>query len=120
MLLFDAPSRELCVSRRVRTNTPLQALVTLNDPVFVEAASALANKARQEAPQGVADQIAYAYERATARLPDSFQQQRLLNLYQENLVDYQKVAADTLNPEVAALETVCRALLNLNEVLVKN
>ncbi|MCX5688768.1 MAG: DUF1553 domain-containing protein, partial [Planctomycetota bacterium] len=44
MTTFDAPSREVCVSRRVRTNTPLQALVTLNDPQFVECAAALADK----------------------------------------------------------------------------
>ena len=44
MTTFDAPSREFCTVRRIRTNTPLQALVTLNDPVFVEAAQALARR----------------------------------------------------------------------------
>ncbi|MEL7159367.1 MAG: PSD1 and planctomycete cytochrome C domain-containing protein [Bacteroidota bacterium] len=119
MLLFDAPSRENCVSRRIRTNTPLQAMVTLNDPVFVEAAAALADKATTVAPERVEDQISYAYERATAHPPDTFSRQRLLTLYEENLADYRESPVDSLPPERAALETVCRALLNLDEVLVK-
>ena len=48
MAVFDAPSREICAIRRVRTNTPLQSLVTLNDPVYVEAAQALARRIVRE------------------------------------------------------------------------
>ncbi|MEM9928383.1 MAG: PSD1 and planctomycete cytochrome C domain-containing protein [Bacteroidota bacterium] len=118
MLLFDAPTRELCVSRRIRTNTPLQAMVTLNDPVFVEAAAALASRVRQEAPHDLAAQIRLAYARAAARPPDAYRQQRLVRLYQENLQAYQ-ASADSIPPETAALETVCQAILNLDEVLVK-
>ncbi|MEZ6195373.1 MAG: DUF1553 domain-containing protein [Planctomycetota bacterium] len=61
MTTFDAPSRELCTVRRLGTNTPLQALVTLNDPVFVEAAQALARRVLREAPEvGVDDEAADA------------------------------------------------------------
>ncbi|MEM1359071.1 MAG: DUF1553 domain-containing protein, partial [Bacteroidota bacterium] len=121
MLLFDAPSREGCVSRRIRTNTPLQAMVTLNDPVFVEAAGALAAGAMERFPENVGAQVNFAYERATARPPDAFRQERLLELYQDNLADYrQNTMPASISAERAALESVCRALLNLDEVLVKN
>lgn len=121
MLLFDAPSREGCVSRRIRTNTPLQAMVTLNDSVFVEAAGALAAGAMERSPENVGAQISFAYERATAHPPDSFRQERLLELYLDNLADYRQDSLPTsMSAERAALETVCRALLNLDEVLVKN
>jgi hypothetical protein len=120
MLLFDAPPRELCVSRRIRTNTPLQAMVTLNDPVYVEAAKALAKAVQAAAPDRPKDQIGLAYERATARPPDSFRLARLEELYQLNLTAFQTDdLADSIPPEAAALETVCRAILNLDEVLVK-
>jgi len=119
LLLFDAPPRELCVSRRIRTNTPLQAMVTLNDSVFVEAASALAGRVRTAAPNQAEVQIATAYEYATAHPPDSFSQARLLDLYDLNLADYRAVDTLTVPPERMALETVCRAILNLDEVLVK-
>lgn len=120
MLLFDAPPRELCVSRRIRTNTPLQAMVTLNDPVYVEAANALAKSVRAAAPNQPQDQIGLAYERATARPPDSFRLARLEQLYLLNLTTFRTdTLPDSIPPEAAALETVCRAILNLDEVLVK-
>jgi len=120
MLLFDAPPRELCVSRRIRTNTPLQAMVTLNDPVFVEAAAALADRARAAEPELPARQVATAYEFATAHPPDAFQRERLLALYEDNLTDYRSSqTAQSSRPEDAALASVCRAILNLDEVLVK-
>ncbi|WP_273443736.1 PSD1 and planctomycete cytochrome C domain-containing protein [Neolewinella agarilytica] len=119
MLLFDAPSRELCVSRRIRTNTPLQAMVTLNDPVFVEAAEALAAGAMEAHNSKVEDQIAYAFERATASPPDDFQSARLQELYALNLAEFQAIDSLPNSPELAAMETVCRAILNLDEVLVK-
>ena len=64
MLTFDGTSRETCTVRRIRTNTPLQALTTLNDPVYVEAAQALA---RQMIMQGGGDPIGYAIEEVLGR-----------------------------------------------------
>ena len=60
MSTFDAPSRELCTVRRVRTNTPLQAFVTLNDPVYVEAAQALARRIVREGGSSVEDRVRFA------------------------------------------------------------
>lgn len=69
LVAFDAPSREQCTARRVPSNTPLQALATLNDPVFVEAARALAERAIAEAGPGTAERIAYGYRLCTGRRP---------------------------------------------------
>lgn len=68
-MAFDATSREVCVSRRVRTNTPLQALVTLNDPVFVEAAQGLARR-MEGAGRTVDERLRFGYREALLRDPD--------------------------------------------------
>ncbi len=67
--LFDAPSRESCTVRRGRTSTPLQALATLNDPAFWEAARALGRRMRDEPPSAAdpAERIAYGFRLCTAR-----------------------------------------------------
>ena len=69
LVTFDAPSREMCTVRRVRTDTPLQALTTLNDPVFVEAARALAQRMAREGGPRTAERIAYGHRLCTARRP---------------------------------------------------
>jgi hypothetical protein len=69
LVTFDAPSREQCTVRRVRTNTPLQALTTLNDPVFVEAARHLAGRLLAEANADPAARVAHAYRLCTSRRP---------------------------------------------------
>jgi cytochrome c553 len=69
LVVFDAPSREQCTVRRAASNTPLQALATLNDPVFVEAARALADRAIAEAGPGPAERIAHGYRLCTGRRP---------------------------------------------------
>ena len=66
---FDAPDREKCTARRALTNTPLQALVLLNDPTYVEAARALAQRALLEGGKDEKDRLAYAFRLATARKP---------------------------------------------------
>ncbi len=101
MLTFDAPSREFCVSRRIRTNTPLQALVTLNDAAYWEAAQALA--ARMElAADYPADQVAFGYEMALGRSPS-----------EATLATLTSLADDTTLPVVA------NAILNLDAFLTK-
>ncbi len=71
LVTFDAPDREKCTARRLPTNTPLQALVLLNDPTYVEAARALAQRALLEGGKDPARRIRYAFRLATARLPDA-------------------------------------------------
>ncbi|HEY5310892.1 MAG TPA: DUF1553 domain-containing protein, partial [Pirellulales bacterium] len=82
MATFDAPSRELCTMRRIRTNTPLQALVTLNDPVYVEAAQALARRMVREGGSNPEDRIRWALRLCLVREPEEAQVVRLAALYQ--------------------------------------
>lgn len=126
-LTFDGTSREFCVSRRIRTNTPLQAMVTLNDPVFTEAATRLAidMAERADAP---AEQIQYAYERALLRPADDYRLQELLDFYQEAEGHYRQhpdqaeallAATETSEPKLAALVNVANVILNLDELINK-
>ncbi|MGB0582235.1 MAG: DUF1553 domain-containing protein, partial [Limisphaerales bacterium] len=71
MLIFDVPTREKCVVKRPRTNTPLQALVTLNDPQFVEAARAMAERLIKDGGDSFEERINLAYRLTTARKPNS-------------------------------------------------
>ena len=71
MTAFDAPSREACRMRRERTNTPLQALVLLNEPQYVEAARALAERTMKEGGTTTEDRLAYLFRRATGRRADA-------------------------------------------------
>src|SRR5262249_6527002 len=81
MTTFDAPNREVCTLRRMRTNTPLQALVTLHDRVYVEAAQALAR--RIEAASGNArDKARYGFRLCLARQPSEKELDRLVQLYE--------------------------------------
>ncbi len=134
MMSFDATSREVCVSRRLRTNTPLQALVTLNDPVYVEAAQGLARRMYDANPNSAKKAITYGFYRATAREPQHAELATLVDLFEENLDRYRedtdaatKLATEPLplnraNAEVArlaALTVVGNVLLNMDEVLTK-
>jgi mono/diheme cytochrome c family protein len=134
MATFDAPNREVCTLRRVQTNTPLQALVTLNDPVYVEAAQALARKIVACGGESPQDRAAYAFRTCLARPPHAAEAQRLVELYEQALVGFQsdadaanKMATEPLGPapegaDVAALAAwtvVSNVLLNLDEMLMK-
>ncbi|MDP6717975.1 MAG: DUF1553 domain-containing protein, partial [Pirellulaceae bacterium] len=81
MQIFDAPTREKCAIWRARTNTPLQALVTLNDVQFVEAARNLAQRMMLEGGNSPELRLAFAYESATARVPSESKQQVLLSVF---------------------------------------
>ena len=95
---FDAPSREFCTVRRVRTNTPLQALTTLNDPAFFEAAQALARRmiAEPAAADGERGRAAHGFRLVTSRLPKPPELDRLVAAYRQQLEQFQA------NPERAA------------------
>ncbi|MEO2090547.1 MAG: PSD1 and planctomycete cytochrome C domain-containing protein, partial [Gemmataceae bacterium] len=102
MVTFDAPSREACTLRRIRTNTPLQALVTLNDPVYVEAAQALARKA---AGQGktTEERVTFAFRSCLGRPPTDKEVSRLVTLYDESKATYSK---DAKRAEVLATDPI--------------
>ncbi|MEM7260815.1 MAG: DUF1553 domain-containing protein, partial [Planctomycetota bacterium] len=130
-ITFDAPSREFCVSRRIRTNTPLQALVTLNDPVFVEAARALGSEAVKWSLPDRA-RVDRLYRRVLARSATEEERDVILELFggeREHYRAHPKEAAKlqgggVSNPavdpaEAAAWTVVASVLLNLDEFLTK-
>jgi hypothetical protein len=134
MATFDAPNREVCIVRRVRTNTPLQALVTLNDPVYVEASQALARRIAREGGSTVADRARYGFRLCVARPPHDEELARLVQLYESGLAHFstspaeaQKLATDPLGEapaatnlaELAAWTAVSNVLLNMDETLMK-
>ena len=93
MITFDAPSRESCTVRRARTNTPLQALVLLNDEQYVEAARKFAERIMTEGGDDARSRIEFAFRAATARRPTAEETQLFLDLFQEQLAEYQHDAA---------------------------
>jgi hypothetical protein len=122
---FDAGSREVCLSRRIRTNTPLQALVLLNDPVFVEASVALAKSASKQARTPEA-QIEYAYRSVMGRAILPHKLKALTTLYAESLGAFKAKPASVgtylhqkAPAQLAALSVVANSILNLDEVVVK-
>lgn len=134
LTIFDAPTREKCSLRRSRTNTPLQALVTLNDVQFVEASRALAERALKQGGKTLDQQITYAYRLAAGVRPKSFIREILKQAYHEelrlfqadndratNLISAGESARDeSLDPAVhAAMSIVTSMILNLDEVLTR-
>jgi hypothetical protein len=120
---FDAPSRDVCTARRIPTSTPLQALVTMNDPVYFEAAQALAARMAVVDSTKPADQISAGWELATGGPADRRQIKALLGLYERSLAKFQADAEKSgqvaARPEFAALTVVANALLNVDAVLTK-
>src|SRR5262249_5120393 len=111
-LAFDAPSREVCCERRSRTNTPLQALATLNDPAFVQPATGLARRMLEESRGSVADRATYGFRLVLARKPRSAELGPLVALYSENLAQYRRdPAAATAMATVAHADGIDRAEL---------
>ncbi|MFO1499861.1 MAG: DUF1553 domain-containing protein [Verrucomicrobiota bacterium] len=131
---FDAPSRDVCVSRRPRTNTPLQALAGLNEPTLLEAARVFGQRIMLQGGADPAEQIDYAFRVCLARSPNPTEKQRLTDLYQQQLRSFQAdlQGAEALlkigsaerpvgvgPAELAAWTMVANVLLNLDETLTK-
>jgi hypothetical protein len=134
MATFDAPDREKCVARRAVTNTPLQALVTLNDPTYVEAARAMAGRTLREGGQNVSGRIAFVFQLALSRKPSAQETKVLRDLLSLQLANYRKdkqAASELLHvgeskvddkldqSELAAWTMVASAILNLDETVTK-
>jgi hypothetical protein len=134
MVTFDAPSREVCTIRRIRTNTPLQALVTLNDPVYVEAAQALARRVMRHGGRTVREKAEYGFRVCLSRPPTGAELDRLEALFVELLEKYRgepeaarRMATEPAGPlpegmdvaEAAAWSVVGNVLMNLDEFLAR-
>jgi hypothetical protein len=135
LMTFDAPSREECTVNRTTSNTPLQALVLLNDPIYVEAARVFAQNMLAAPAKTMDARIDWAFERALARPASSEEKQILRELYETNLQRFTQeplaaqhlltVGEAPLPPrvkpaELAAATTVTRAILNLHETITRN
>lgn len=134
---FDAPNGDFSCVRRTRSNTPLQALATLNEPLFMECARALALKALQEGGSNEKERIAYAFRRCVSRTPDEAELAALATLLEKQVVAFNKpdakpwdlAANDPQNPpalpegitpaQAAAWTIVGRVLLNMDETITK-
>ena len=122
---FDAPDSHVTCTRRRRSNTSLQALNLLNDPVFLEAAQALAERTlRESAGAAFQDRIRHAYRLCLAREPAAKEVETLLSYFQtqERILagdEKGRAALYPLNPEAAAWVGVASVLLNLDEFITR-
>lgn len=131
---FDAPEREFCMVRRSVTNTPLQALVLMNDPTYVEASRRFAERIVTEAAAAPRDRVRFAFRCATCRYPKEAEAKVLLDLYNQQLAVYKKEPEDAKKllsvgesprnekldvAELAAWTSVASVILNLDEVITK-
>jgi len=127
---FDAPSREECTAQRARSNTPLAALVLLNDPTFVECSRVLAERTLKEDGASDSERVAFAFREVTSRTPDDAESAALMSLLESSRTEFHANAADAESllkvgqaplpaefdmVELAAWTSVCRGLLNLSE-----
>ncbi len=131
---FDAPEREFCMARRSRTNTPLQALVLLNDPTYLEAARMLAERAMIEGGMTPESRLSLAFQLSLSRKPTAAETRVLLKTFEQRLQRYQQDPAgakslisigdstrnESLNEaELAAWTSVMSVILNLDEAITK-
>ena len=125
MAAFDSPTREVCTVRRQQTNTPLQSLVVMNDPQFVNAARFLALK--MKAVSGTKQRIALAFQSSTGRTPneielkilsDGFQEQK--QFYENNSAKIKQLLLRDGDAEDAALVMIASTILNLSETMTRN
>jgi hypothetical protein len=131
---FDAPNREVCIVKRPRTTTPLQALVLMNDPVYVEAARALGQRILQEGIGDIRDKIEFAFRLTLTREPQKKELSLLEKIYREQLENFKndpKAAKELISvgesacsenldaSELAAWTAIGNILLNLDETITK-
>ena len=134
MTTFDAPSRESCQVRRERTNTPLQALLLMNEPQFIEAARALAERTLHEGGSTADDRLTFMFRLVTARAPDPKDFAELSSALKDLTAHYAKepeaakqlITAGATKPdsrfsvpELAAWTMIGNVILNLDEVITK-
>lgn len=132
---FDAPDRETCTVRRARTNTPLQALVLLNDPTYVEASRKLAERVLVEGGKSMESRLEFLFRTVTGRLPKPQEKTVLARIHLQQLAQFQKdpVAVEKLlqvgessinkdldQPELATWTTLSSIMLNLDETVTKS
>jgi hypothetical protein len=135
LLAFDAPTREECVLERTSSDTPLQSLDLLNDPIYVEAARVFAEHALKDGGPTVATQISWAFARVTGRKPDAFELRTLTTLHEKSRTRFranpkgasafvrigERPVTSTASPvTLAAMTTVTRAMLNLHEMITRD
>jgi hypothetical protein len=134
LVTFDAPTREECTVNRVNSDTPLQALDLLNDPIYVEAARVFAQHILQDGGHSAPERLDWAFVRALGRKPTLAERRTLDALYRKNLARYQAAPASAQQllhvgetpvakeppAELAAMTTVARAILNLHEAITRN
>ena len=134
MTIFDVPNREICTVKRELTSTPLQALVLLNDPQFVEAARVMAERIQVEGGESISEQIQYAFRLTTGRKANAPELEILEDLYNKQYTHYSKnkkeakkiiSVGDFQVPEfldvskTAALSMVTNTIINHNEAYIK-
>jgi mono/diheme cytochrome c family protein len=134
MVTFDAPDRNVCAVKRPRTNTPLQALVTLNDPVYVEAAQGLARRMVKEGGPATKDRLVFGFRLCLTRPPSQAELERLVSLYDKARERYAgdpkaatAMATEPIGPlppamdavDLAAWTVVGNVLLNLDEMMAR-
>jgi Protein of unknown function (DUF1553)/Protein of unknown function (DUF1549)/Planctomycete cytochrome C len=125
MTAFDAPSREACTVRRIRTNTPLQALTTLNDPAFFEAAQKLAQRILEQGGPDTGSRAVYGFRLVTARRPAAKELESLLSSFEkerrhfDSNPDEARQICGKPDPELAAWSVLSNVLLNLDETLTR-
>jgi mono/diheme cytochrome c family protein len=134
MAAFDAPNRDVCAVRRARTNTPLQALVTMNDPVYVEAAQGLARRMMKDGGDTDESRVTFAFRVCLARAPSDAERDRLVKLYADAKAkfadDPKKALLFASQPlgalpkgtdpgDAAAWTVVANVMLNLDELFMK-
>jgi hypothetical protein len=134
MTTFDSPARDVCAVKRESTNTPLQALVLLNDPQFVESARILAERIQKEGGKETEERIQHGFRLVCGRFPNDLELKLLLEQHNASVLKYEddknalqallqvgEMPADgKLNDvETAALTMVCNTIMNFDEAYMK-